>query len=104
MLKTTFADSARGETKKARTRARLMDAAALVIAPAASGAAARGARFEATLASGASTAVPLRSAAARALAGNAMADALPFLETLALGSTGRLELPLSRSLALRLDS
>jgi AcrR family transcriptional regulator len=32
MLKKTFADSAKGETKKARTRARLMDAATLVIA------------------------------------------------------------------------
>ena len=58
--------------------------------------------FEAALVSGPSAAVPLRSAAARALAGNAMADVLPFVEALALDAGGRLDLPLSRSLALRL--
>jgi Beta-ketoacyl synthase, N-terminal domain len=77
-------------------------AAALVIAPAGSSRSASGSRFESTLVSGPSAPVPLRSAAARALAGNAMADALPFLEALALGSPGVLDLPLSRSLSLRL--
>ena len=48
--------------------------------------------------------MPVSSAAARALAGNAMADVLPFLEALALGPTGPLDLPLSRSLSLRLAS
>ncbi len=75
-------------------------AAAFVIAPG------RGAPaqplFEATLVSGPAAAVPLRSAAARALAGNAMADVLPFVEALALDAGGRLDLPLSRSLALSL--
>ncbi len=77
-------------------------ATALVIAPA--GASSGAPSFEATLVSGASAAVALRSDAARALAGNAMADALPFLEALALGATGRIELPLSGMLSLRLDS
>jgi hypothetical protein len=58
--------------------------------------------FEATLVSGPTAAVPLRSAAARALAGNAMADVLPFVEALAIDETGQLDLPLSRTLALRL--
>ena len=79
-------------------------AAALVIAPAGAITASRGPRFEATLVSGPSAVVPLNSAAARALARNAMADALPFLEALALGTTGPLDLPLSRSLSLRLAS
>jgi hypothetical protein len=54
---------------------------------------------------------PLRSAAARSLAGNAMADALPFFEWLAvLGGTpdrqegAALELPLTGRLALRLQA
>ena len=46
---------------------------------------------------------PLRSAAARTLLGNAMADVLPFVEALALDSPAALELPLSRTLALRLE-
>ena len=58
--------------------------------------------FEATLVSGATAAEPLRSDAARALAGNAMADMLPFVEALALDARGSLDLPLSRTLALRL--
>ncbi|MCE9658992.1 MAG: beta-ketoacyl synthase chain length factor [Burkholderiales bacterium] len=77
-------------------------ATALVIAPA--GASSRGPLFEATLVPGSSAAVALRSEAARALAGNGMADALPFLEALALGATGPIELPLSPMLSLRLDS
>jgi hypothetical protein len=79
-------------------------AAALVIAPVVPGALSRGPRFRAALVSGIRPAPPLRSVAARALAGNAMADALPFLEALALGATRPLELPLSRTLALRLAS
>jgi len=77
-------------------------AAALVLAPVASTGAPPERVFEATLASGASTRTPLRSSAARALAGNAMADALPFFEALALGLRQSLDLPLSHSLALRL--
>ena len=79
-------------------------AAALVIAPAGAITASRGPRFEATLVSGTGAVVPLSSAAARGLAGNAMADVLPFLEAIALGRTGPLDLPLSRSLSLRLAS
>ena len=75
-------------------------AAAFVIAPA-TGTPSQPA-FEATLVSGQTAAVPLRSAAARALAGNAMADVLPFLESLAIDASGQLDLPLSRTLALRL--
>ncbi|RYZ08083.1 MAG: hypothetical protein EOO24_10665, partial [Comamonadaceae bacterium] len=44
----------------------------------------------------------LRSDAARALAGNAMADALPLFESLALARDESLRLPLSPSLALHL--
>jgi hypothetical protein len=82
-------------------------AAAFVLAPEA------GARTQATfdieLAAGGATA--LRSSAARALQGNAMADMLPFAEALALdalaepgepGACESLVLPLSRALALRL--
>jgi len=76
-------------------------AAALVIAPvAASGG--DGPAFTATLVSGPTREVSLRSAASRALAGNAMADALPFFETLAIGPGEALDLPLSPTLALRL--
>jgi len=79
-------------------------AVALVIAPAGDGGNAGGPGFEATLVSGPSHAAPLRSAAALSLAGNAMADALPFFEALALGPAEALELPLSRTLALRLGA
>ena len=58
--------------------------------------------FDATLVSGPTSAAALRSNAGRALAGNAMADMLPFLEALALDASGTLDLPLSRTLALRL--
>ena len=75
-------------------------AAAFVIAPAPGAMTQAG--FEATLVSGPAATAPLRSGAARALARNGMADVLPFLEALALGSTGQLDLPLSRTLALRL--
>jgi Beta-ketoacyl synthase, N-terminal domain len=77
-------------------------AAALVLAPPAPTGASRGPLFEATLVSGTSAVAPLSSGAARALARNAMADVLPLLEALALGSTGAIDLPLSRSLSLSL--
>jgi len=74
-------------------------AAAFVLAPA------RGQRtqaaFDLTLVSGATAPVPLRSEAARTLRDNAMADMLPFVETLALAAPDPLELPLSGRLALR---
>ena len=75
-------------------------AAALVLVPQ------RGPRtragFELTLQSGPAEPVALRSPAARALAGNAMADALPLFEALAGRAQATLALPLSASLALRL--
>jgi len=77
-------------------------AAAWVIAPPGDRPQAPGRSFAATLVGGPTTPPPLRSAAARELAGNGMAGALPFLETLARGDKQPLDLPLSRSLALRL--
>jgi hypothetical protein len=62
------------------------------------------AAFEISLVAAPSAFRPLRSAAARSLQQNAMADVLPFVEALALDATDGLELPLSRSLALRLVS
>lgn len=77
-----------------------MLATALVIAPA------RSERtlvaFDWTLASGPTQPVALQSEAARALAGNAMADALPLFEALARGGAASLALPLSDRLALQL--
>ncbi|HEY4958358.1 MAG TPA: beta-ketoacyl synthase chain length factor, partial [Caldimonas sp.] len=63
------------------------------------------AAFDWSLASGPVAPAPLRSAAARTLAGNAMAGALPLLEAIARRSAqatadDALALPLSRSLAL----
>jgi hypothetical protein len=84
------------------TRSDGLLATALVIAPADAGGSAKGASFAATLVSGPSRPAALRSAAAQALGGNAMADALPFFEALALGPGSALDLPLSRTLALRL--
>lgn len=75
-------------------------AAAFVLAPERS--ARTQASFELSLLAGASAAVPLRSEAARSLRHNAMADVLPFVEALALGEADTLDLPLSRTLALRL--
>jgi hypothetical protein len=82
-------------------------AAALVVAPEAGERTV--AAIEWALASGRTTAASLRSAAARALAGNAMAGALPLLEALAtLPPAGEgdvaLNLPLSPSLALALTA
>ncbi len=58
--------------------------------------------FELTLQSGPAEAVGLHSTAARSLAGNAMADALPLFEALAGQAWATLTMPLSASLALRL--
>jgi len=84
------------------TRSDGLLATALVVAPAGSRGGTQGPSFAARLAPGPTRAAPLRSAAAQSLAGNAMADALPFLELLAAGANGTLDLPLSRTLALRL--
>jgi len=84
------------------TRSEGLLATALVIAPADASGGANGRSFTATLVSGPSRPAALRSAAAQALGGNAMADALPFFEALALGPGSALDLPLSRTLALRL--
>jgi hypothetical protein len=75
-------------------------AAAFILAP--TPGAMTQASFEATLVSGPAAAAPLRSDAARAFSRNGMADVLPFLEGLARGPIVQLDLPLSRSLALRL--
>jgi len=82
------------------TRSTGLLAVALIIAPT------RGEQSVATvrlaLADGPTMPVPLRSAAARSLADNAMADALPFFEALARDDPAAIDLPLSASLALRL--
>ena len=76
-------------------------AVALVLAPR------RGARalarLDATLVHGAAERIALRSEAALPLAGNAMADALPLFEALAGGAPEVLTMPLSATLALRLQ-
>ena len=88
------------------TRSSGLLACALVVAPEARERSIAG--FEWSLASGPAHAPPLRSAAARSLAGNAMAGALPLLEAIATmaASAGAhaapLALPLAPSLALRL--
>ncbi|MGZ5276480.1 MAG: beta-ketoacyl synthase chain length factor [Caldimonas sp.] len=79
-------------------------ACALVLSPATATPAASGPTFVASLVAGPAAAPALRSEAARALAGNAMAGALPFLEALAFAANQPLDLPLGRSLALRLSS
>ena len=75
-------------------------AAALVLAPE------PGARtlaaFDWSLVSGKSVGAWPASAAARSLAGNAMADALPLFERLACGGESELLLPLSGTLSMRL--
>ena len=76
-------------------------AGALVLAPTRGPRA--GAGFELTLERGATTRAAIRSSAARALAGNGMADALPLFEALAAATMPALSLPLSVSLALRLE-
>lgn len=76
-------------------------AAALVLAPAHSNDPDR-LNFQASLIAGPSAVAPLHSSAAHALAGNAMADALPFFEALACATRQPLDLPLTRTLTLRL--
>jgi len=76
-------------------------AAALVLAPAPSERSV--AAYEWSLAPGAPAPLALRSSAAKALAGNAMADALPFFERLATAFGAPLSLPLSSRLSLRLQ-
>ena len=78
-----------------------MLAGAMVIAPERS--ARTVAAFDWSLRPGDTHAVALRSPAAQALAGNAMADALPLFEALALGADATLALPLSARLALQLQ-
>ncbi len=77
-------------------------AAALVLAPASSTGSPGKPCFHASLVAGAIDSPPLRSSAAKALAGNAMADALPFFEALAFATDRPLDLPLTRTLTLRL--
>jgi hypothetical protein len=61
------------------------------------------ARLQAQLSAQAAAPAALRSSAARALAGNAMADALPLFELLAHGDGGTLRMPLSAGLGLALS-
>ena len=75
-------------------------AVALVLSPTRS--AHSSARLDWALHDAPATAPALQSAAARALAGNAMADALPLFESLARGAPGAMLLPLSAHQALRL--
>lgn len=58
------------------------------------------AALEWSLASGPTAPLPLRSTAARALAGNAMADGVPLFEALALEWRDAVRMPLSATLAL----
>jgi hypothetical protein len=75
-------------------------ACALVLAP--SGSEKTVAAFDWSLASGPATVPVYRSPAARAIAGNAMADALPLFEAIAVDAGSSLALRLSRHLALQL--
>ena len=92
------------------TTSRGLVAGALVLAPERSDRSL--AAVEWSLQHGPTVRVPLRSAAARSLAGNAMADALPFFEALAClpapahatPAVEPLDLPLGRGLALRLQA
>jgi hypothetical protein len=76
-------------------------AVALVLAPG-RGPRALG-RLDAMLHHGPAERIARRSEAALPLAGNAMADALPLFETLAGGAPEVLTMPLSATLALRLQ-
>jgi hypothetical protein len=84
------------------TTSRGMLAVALVISPVPTERTV--AAFDWSLVPGETAPVPPRSAAARALADNAMADALPLFETLAGGeaASATVSMPLSQRLALRL--
>jgi hypothetical protein len=83
------------------TRSEGLLAAALVLSPV------QGlrsvARLQAQLSANAAAPLALRSSAAQALAGNAMADALPLFELLAHGDGGTLRMPLSAGLGLTLS-
>jgi hypothetical protein len=46
---------------------------------------------------------PLRTDAARSCGDNALADALPLLETIAIGHPARLDMPVSATLSLQLE-
>ena len=76
-------------------------AAALVIAPNRSRRSL--AALDWSLASGATARIPLRSEAALPLATNAMADAVPLFEAFARGDRAALSMPLSPTLALKLQ-
>ena len=76
-----------------------MLACALVLAPVPASAA--GPVFECALVPGTRATAQPKSVAARRLLGNAMADALPLFESLALASNDALDLPLSGSMFLR---
>ena len=82
------------------TTSRELLAVALVLAPARTERTV--ASFEWSLASGAPAAPRPLSDAARALKANAMADALPFFESLARGTPEAIALPLSATLSLQL--
>ena len=77
-----------------------MLAAAMVIAPERSERSV--AAFDWSLAEGPAQPAAPQSPAARALAGNSLADALPLFEALARGTEAQLAMPLSAHLALRL--
>ncbi|KNZ31942.1 MAG: hypothetical protein AD742_14240 [Methylibium sp. NZG] len=83
------------------TRSRGLLATALVLAPRRSGRSV--AAVDWRLQPGPAIACPLRSAAARALADNAMADALPLLESLAHRRKETLSMPLSAHLSLNVE-
>lgn len=82
------------------TRSRGLLAVAMVIAPERSERSV--ASVDWSLVRGAAAETPLRTDAARALGGNAMADALPVFEALARGDAESLQLPLSDKLSLQL--
>jgi hypothetical protein len=82
-------------------RSRGLLAVALVLAPTPGPASRWSLRW--SLREGQGAAPPLQSAAAQALAGNALADALPLCEALAGSGPTRLALPLSASLQLTLQ-
>ena len=62
------------------------------------------ARLDAALVLGTSASVPLRTAPARAHSGNAMADALPLFEALALAQGAALRMPLTAQMSLQLET
>ncbi len=99
VLLVAFDVEAVGALKSVTASAGLL-ACALVIAPSASEQTV--AAFDWSLVAGPASAPVYRSPAARTIAGNAMADALPLLEAIAVDADGALALRLSRHLALHL--